>query len=199
MNRIRLLPALAIASLFAASEPAAAATPVRCEAFISAALVSQNVPMECTRPDGSTFVNVPADYYLFVTDILVKPRLTTQPAVGASVRIWKESGGGGTGCSAAGDAVTGSFVTDQYLELADTAAQGQLHVPYRVPFLVLTPNDCLAVYVSTSGGAIVELTALLSTSPNFGLLALPEPDGAVVAGVPAATLAVIASRRRGRS
>jgi hypothetical protein len=97
--------------------------------------------MTCTTPDGNEYINVSEGLYLYVTDIIVKPRLTSQTTVAASVRIWEESGGNSTGCSE--DSVIGSFVTDQYITLANTSLRGQEHIAYNTPYLVLTPNDCL--------------------------------------------------------
>lgn len=136
--------------------------PVRCRVWINTDLTGQNVPMTCTTPEGNEYINVPEGLYLYVTDIIVKPRLTTQSTVAASVRIWEESGGSGTGCSE--DSVIGSFVTDQYIALANTAISGQEHIAYNTPYLVLTPNDCLAVYTSTPSGLVVELSGYQWTS-----------------------------------
>jgi len=41
---------------------------------------------------------------------------------------------------------------------------GQEHVAYNTPYLVLTPNDCLAVYTSTANGLVVELSGYQWTS-----------------------------------
>jgi hypothetical protein len=136
--------------------------PVRCRVWINTDLTDQNVPMSCTTPDGNEYINVPEGLYLYVTDIIVKPRLTTQTTVAASVRIWEESGISLTGCSE--DSVIGSFVTDQYIELANTGINGQEHIAYNTPYLVLTPNDCLAVYTSTPSGLVVELSGYQWTS-----------------------------------
>ena len=136
--------------------------PVRCRVWINVDLTGQNVPMTCTTPEGNEYINVPEGLYLYVTDIIVKPRLTTQATVAASVRIWEESGGSGTGCDE--DSVIGSIVTDQYIELADTSITGQEHIAYNTPYLVLTPNDCLAVYTSTPSGLVVELSGYQWTS-----------------------------------
>lgn len=136
--------------------------PVRCRVWINTDLTDQNVPMTCTTPDGNEYINVPENLYLYVTDIIVKPRLTTQTTVAASVRIWEESGGSVTGCS--DNSVIGSFVTDQYIKLADTSISGQEHISYNTPYLVLTPNDCLAVYTSTPSGLVVELSGYQWTS-----------------------------------
>lgn len=137
--------------------------PVRCRVWINVDLTDQNVPMECNTPDGApvgpSFTNVPEGYYLYVTDIIVKPRLTSQTTVAASVRIWEESGGSDVACSGGG--VVGSFVTDSYITLADTSIEGQAHLSFNSPYLVLTPNDCLAVYTSTPSGLITELSGYL--------------------------------------
>jgi len=55
-------------------------------------------------------------------------------------------------------------VTDQYIRLADTSITGQEHLAYNTPYLVLTPNDCLAVYTSASSGVVVELSGYQWTS-----------------------------------
>lgn len=136
--------------------------PVRCRVWINTDLTDQNVPMTCTLPTGDEYINVPEGIYLYITDIIVKPRLTTQTAVAASVRIWEESGISETGCSE--DSVIGSFVTDQYITLANTSVNGQEHIAYNTPYLVLTPNDCLAVYTSTPSGLVVELSGYQWTS-----------------------------------
>lgn len=188
------LAALALGALVPAA--AGAATPVRCEIYIDDTDTDRNVPMECTRPDGSTFVNVPDGRYLHVTDVLLRPRLGTQTDVAASVRIWEERGGDPTGCSDDASGVLGSFVTDQYLQLPDTSQQGQLHVSYRVPFLVLTPKDCLAVFTSTSQGAVVEVSGLLATSSDFGLIRLEEPAAPAMACAPLLLLLAAVGRAR---
>lgn len=136
--------------------------PVRCRVWINTDITNQNVPMTCTLPTGDEYINVPDGLYLYITDIIVKPRLTTQTTVAASVRIWQESGSSGTGCSE--DSVIGSFVTDQYITLANTNIDGQEHIAYNTPYLVLTPNDCLAVYTSTPSGLVVELSGYQWTS-----------------------------------
>jgi hypothetical protein len=136
--------------------------PVRCRVWINTDLTDQNVPMTCTTPDGNEYVNVPEGLYLYVTDIIVKRRLTSQPTVAASVRIWEENGLSETGCDT--DSVIGSFVTDQYITLADASITGQEHIAYNTPYLVLTPNDCLAVYTSTTSGLVVELSGYQWTS-----------------------------------
>jgi hypothetical protein len=118
--------------------------------------------MTCMTPEGTEYTNVPEGLYLYVTDIIVRPRLGGQTTVAASVRIWEESGSDPTGCE--GDSVIGSFVTDQYIELADTSITGQEHVAYNTPYLVLTPNDCLAVYTSSPNGLTVELSGYQWTS-----------------------------------
>jgi hypothetical protein len=82
--------------------------------------------MACTTPDGNEYINVSEGLYLYVTDIIVKPRLTSQTSVAASVRIWEENGTSGTGCST--NAVAGSFVIDQYITLANTSIRGQEHI-----------------------------------------------------------------------
>jgi len=139
--------------------------PVRCRVWINTDLTDQNVPMTCTTPDGNEYINVPDGIYLYVTDIIVKPRLTTQTTVAASVRIWEENFASSTGCDQ--DSVIGSFVTDQYITLADTSISGQEHIAYNSPYLVLTPNDCLAVYTSTPSGLVVELSGYQWTSLGF--------------------------------
>lgn len=139
--------------------------PVRCRVWINADLTDQNVPMSCTAPDGTEYINVPEGLYLYVTDIIVKPRLTSQTTVAASVRIWEENGISNTGCDV--DSVTGSFVTDQYITLADTSISGQEHIAYNTPYLVLTPNDCLAVFTNTPSGLVVELSGYQLTSLGF--------------------------------
>jgi hypothetical protein len=121
--------------------------PVRCRVWINTDLTDQNVPMTCTTPDGNEYV---------------KRRLTSQPTVAASVRIWEENGLSETGCDT--DSVIGSFVTDQYITLADASITGQEHIAYNTPYLVLTPNDCLAVYTSTTSGLVVELSGYQWTS-----------------------------------
>jgi hypothetical protein len=136
--------------------------PVRCRVWINSDLTDQNVPMTCVTPDGNEYVNVPEGLYLYVTDIIVKRRLSSQTTVAASVRIWEESGSNATGCDA--DSVIGSFVTDQYITLANSGITGQEHIAYNTPYLVLTPNDCLAVYTSTPSGLIVELSGYQWTS-----------------------------------
>lgn len=136
--------------------------PVRCRVWINTDITNQNVPMTCTLPTGDEYINVPDGLYLYITDIIVKPRLTTQTTVAASVRIWQESGSSGTGCSE--DSVIGSFLTDQYITLANTNIDGQEHIAYNTPYLVLTPNDCLAVYTSTPSGLVVELSGYQWTS-----------------------------------
>jgi hypothetical protein len=136
--------------------------PVRCRVWINTDLTDQNVPMTCSTPDGTEYSNVPEGLYLYVTDIIVKRRLTTQTTVAASVRIWEENGISATGCDA--DSVIGSFVTDQYITLADASITGQEHIAYNTPYLVLTPNDCLAVYTSTPSGLVVELSGYQWTS-----------------------------------
>jgi hypothetical protein len=40
----------------------------------------------------------------------------------------------------------------------------QEHIAYNTPYLVLTPNDCLAVYTSTASGLVVELSGYQWTS-----------------------------------
>ena len=142
---------------------AAKRLPVACRVWINVDLTDQNVPMQCETATGEEFVNVPEGQYFLVTDVLVKPRLTTQTTVAASVRIWQESGGSVTGCDEFG--VIGSFLRDVYLELADTSVDGQLHTAFQTPYLVLTPNDCLAVYTSTPSGLVVELSGYLSKKP----------------------------------
>lgn len=136
--------------------------PVRCEVWINNALTDQNVPMTCTTAEGDEYTNVPEGLDLYVTDIIVRRRLTGQTTVAASVRIWEEDGFSGTGCDAG--SVIGSFVTDQYIRLADATVTGQGHVAYNTPYLVLTPNDCLAVYTSTESGLTVELSGYQMTS-----------------------------------
>lgn len=54
--------------------------------------------MTCNTPDGNEYTNVPEGLYLYVTDVIVKRRLTSQTTVAASVRIWEESGTSDTGC-----------------------------------------------------------------------------------------------------
>lgn len=136
--------------------------PVRCDVWINNDLTDQNVPMTCYTPDGTEYTNVPEGLYLYVTDIIVRPRLGGQTTVAASVRIWEESNLSDTGCDA--DGVVGTFVTDQYIELADATVTGQEHIAYNTPYLVLTPNDCLAVYTSTSSGLTVEISGYQWTS-----------------------------------
>jgi hypothetical protein len=160
---------LAVALVFIAANQVRAQTwqsgmPVRCRVWINTDLTDQNVPMTCNTPDGNEYTNVPEGLYLYVTDIIVKRRLTSQTTVAASVRIWEETGISATGCSASGDAVTGSFVTDQYITLANTSISGQEHIAFNTPYLVLTPNDCLAVYTSTTSGLIVEISGYQWTS-----------------------------------
>lgn len=155
------------AAYVAISTQARAATwksgmPVRCRVWIDDDLTGQNVPMTCATPEGNEYTNVPEGLYLYVTDIIVKRRLGFQDNVAASVRIWEESGTSDTGCD--GDAVVGSFVTDQYIRLADTSVSGQEHLAYNTPYLVLTPNDCLAVYTGTEDGLVVELSGYQWTS-----------------------------------
>lgn len=136
--------------------------PVRCEITITSAAVSQNVPMNCESPDGTTYENVPDGLYLYVTDIIVRPRLGGQTSVVASVRIWEENGFSATGCS--GGAIAGSFVTDQYIVVADTSNSHSVHRTYGTPYLVLTPNDCLAVYTFSTSGVIVETSGYFWTT-----------------------------------
>jgi hypothetical protein len=136
--------------------------PVRCRVWINNDLTDQNVPMSCTTSDGNEYTNVPQGLYLYVTDIIVKPRLGSQTTVAASVRIWEEFGTSATGCD--GDSVVGDFVTDQYITLADTSIAGQEHIAYHTPYLVLTPHDCLAVYTSTTSGLVVEISGYQWTS-----------------------------------
>jgi hypothetical protein len=165
---ILIIVALCVMALYLAISNQALAVnwqsgmPVRCRVWINTDLTDQNVPMSCTTPDGNEYTNVPEGLYLYVTDIIVKPRLTTQTTVAASVRIWEESGISSTGCDE--DSVAGSFVTDQYITLADSSITGQEHIAYNTPYLVLTPNDCLAVYTSTPSGLIVELSGYQWTS-----------------------------------
>lgn len=174
----------------------AGSTPVRCYAFITAALSGSNVPLECTRPDETTFYNVPPGHYLYVTDVLLRPRLTTQESVGAGVRIWKENFSSATGCAPTGETVEGEFVTSIAFRIADTSQQKQLKVSYQVPYLVATENDCLASYTSDPSGAVIEVSGLLSTSAQFGLIRLPEPPGALAAALP---LLLFAAARRNSS
>ncbi len=177
---IIIIVALSILALYLAFSGQAVAQnwqngmPVRCRVWINTDLTSQNVPMTCTAPDGTEYINVPEGLYLYVTDIIVKPRLTTQTTVAASVRIWEEHSIGGTGCDT--NSVTGSFVTDQYITLADTSITGQEHIAYNTPYLVLTPNDCLAVYTSTPSGLVVELSGIQLTSLGFPASAVFLPS-----------------------
>lgn len=136
--------------------------PVRCRVWINSDRVDQNVPMICNTPDGNEYTNVPEGLYLYVTDIIVKPRLTSQTSVAASVRIWEEGGLSDTGCDEG--SVSGSFLTDQYIKLVDSSISGQEHIAYNTPYLVLTPHDCLAVYTSTTSGLVVELSGYQWTS-----------------------------------
>lgn len=190
-TRLRLLAiplaaALGVAAL-SAPRPAEAATttPVRCRVWINDTLTDQNVPVECTTPDGTVHENVPPGKYLHVTDVFLHRRLGTQTTVSASVRRWEESGLSATGCESGG--VVGSFVNDHFLTLPE--AEGQLHIRYGTPLLVLTPNDCLAVYTSTAGGVVVEATGLLADSPHIATIALSEPSA--FSGASLQTLALL--------
>jgi hypothetical protein len=133
--------------------------PVRCR-LNTLNNISQNLPIPCESPDGVTYENVPDDRYFYVTDIIVSSRLGGQTEVAASVRIWKENFSSPTGCS--GGAVVGSFVTSQYIVWNSASGSNGVHRNYETPYLVLTPNDCLAVYTGTSGGLNVEVSGYFS-------------------------------------
>lgn len=189
------LAALAFAAAIASS--AEAATPVRC--MRATGVLAQSLPITCTRPDESTFVNVPAGHYLYVTDILLRKRGAAQTSLAATVQLARGTGAGAPGCNTGGDAVTGELVAGVFLEVLDTSIRSQVHLGYQVPYLVLTEFDCLAVYTSASGGTWVELTGLLSTSSNFGRIRLSEPLDRRIAGTPLLLLAALRWARRSAS
>ncbi len=133
--------------------------PVRCH-LNTLNNIRQNLPIPCESPDGVTYENVPDDRYFYVTDIIVSQRMASQTKVAASVRIWKENFSNPTACS--GGAVVGSFVTAQYIVWNSASGSNGVHRNYETPYLVLTPNDCLAVHTSTSGGLNVEVSGYFS-------------------------------------
>jgi hypothetical protein len=63
--------------------------------------------------------------------------------------------------------VVGSFDHDVVVSIADTSVAGQVHVPFQTPYLILTPADCLAVLIGTSGGGIVEVSGFFSKKPTL--------------------------------
>jgi hypothetical protein len=133
--------------------------PVRCSMHINSSDTAVNKVFPCTTADGTDFVNVPPGEYFYVTDIIVSRRLNTQTFVAASVRIWEDDHSSSTGCS--GGVVTGSYVTHQYVSWEDTHGTAT-HRAYRTPFLVLTPDDCLAVYTTNPSGLIIEASGYLN-------------------------------------
>jgi len=189
------LAGLTLASATAA--PAEAATPVRC--IRATAVLNQSLPMTCTRPDESTFVNVPAGHYLYVTDVILRKRAAAQTALAGTVQHARGTGAGAPGCNTDTDSVSGELVTGVFLEVLDTSVQSQVHIPYQVPYLVLTEFDCLAVYTNATGGTWIELTGLLSTSPHFGRIRLSEPPDRRIAGAPFLLLAALRWARRNGS
>lgn len=190
-----LLAALALAAAIA--PPAEAATPVRC--MRATAVLDQSLPMTCTRPDESTFVNVPAGHYLYVTDILLRKRAAAQIALAGTVQLARGTAVGAPGCNTGSGTVTGELVAGVFLEVLDTNVQSQVHLAYQVPYLVLTEFDCLAVYTSASGGTWIELSGLLSTSPSFGRIRLSEVPDRRLAGAPLLLLAALRWARKGPS